>query len=268
MMITEFKQELEKLNTPEATIRGYISDLRGCINKGIIEEKLENNNINKIFDINVSIPTKQRWMYAIKKYAKFMLFNRYIDKISPEILYLQLPKKEQKIFNVIPKEKIKLNIQNKEINALISILYSTGARINSISNLKVSDIKDNYIIFNNVKNNKPYISVLLHSTKQAIQEYLKTKENTEYLFTSNNKRATANCLRKRLKKYMGENYINPHMYRHRLATDLIENGMEINDVATVLNHKNLSTTQQYVHVSISSKENKLQKVHPMLKSTK
>jgi len=264
-MLAEFKQELERIGSPEATIRGYMSDLNGCIKRSIINESLKYVNIKQFSTVPVSNSTKQRWLYAIKKYARFMAFHGKISVIPKEILYAQLPKREKKIFSVVSRSKIKLDINDPEIKALVHILYSTGARINSISMLKLSDILEDRIVFNNVKNDRPYISILLPQTKKVIEDYLKVRQSSsEYLFVTKNKRATANCLRKRLRRVMGEDYINPHMYRHRLATDLIENGMAISDVADTLNHRSLSITQQYVHVSVSSKEDKLKKVHPML----
>jgi len=48
-----------------------------------------------------------------------------------------------------------------------------------------------------------------------------------------------------------------HLFRHAMATQMLENGADIRYIQEMLGHENLDTTQIYTHVSIS----KLQAVH-------
>ena len=43
--------------------------------------------------------------------------------------------------------------------------------------------------------------------------------------------------------------VHPHRFRRTLATNLIDRGMPIQEVATILGHDKIDTTMQYVYVS-------------------
>lgn len=47
---------------------------------------------------------------------------------------------------------------------------------------------------------------------------------------------------------------HPHRFRRTLATELIDNGMAVQDVAAVLGHDKLDTTMRYVYQSQTSVE--------------
>jgi integrase len=54
-------------------------------------------------------------------------------------------------------------------------------------------------------------------------------------------------------KYEGQSYlITPHQFRHSVATDMIEQGVDIYTVKEFLGHKSLSMTEKYVKVYLSS----------------
>ena len=48
-----------------------------------------------------------------------------------------------------------------------------------------------------------------------------------------------------------------HLFRHAMATHMLDGGADVRDVQEMLGHKSLDTTQIYTHVSIR----KLQQVH-------
>ncbi|MBR3585351.1 MAG: tyrosine-type recombinase/integrase [Oscillospiraceae bacterium] len=48
-------------------------------------------------------------------------------------------------------------------------------------------------------------------------------------------------------------------FRHTLATNLINSGMEIQDVSVILGHANINTTMRYVHMSDKNTEKNYRK---------
>jgi site-specific recombinase XerD len=53
--------------------------------------------------------------------------------------------------------------------------------------------------------------------------------------------------------------IHPHRFRHTLATNLIDRGMSVQEVAVILGHANLDTTMTYIHVNEKNTENAYRK---------
>ena len=161
-------------------------------------------------------------------------------------------------------ETIKAQI-DPEISAMLHILYSTGCRIDSLANLKVEDIKEDHIKFKTTKGDKPYISILVPITKKAIEKFLNSNKKIGFLFTTQmGKQMSADNLRIKIRRKRGKSYVNPHAWRHSIASALVNNGTDINVVRDFLNHTSVKTTERYVHLSAQLKQKELAKGHPML----
>jgi len=57
------------------------------------------------------------------------------------------------------------------------------------------------------------------------------------------------ALLKRIGEKAGVANVHPHRYRRTLATNLLDRGMNIQDVAAILGHADLKTTQIYCYIS-------------------
>lgn len=250
-MLNEFEQYLQANGKSELTIRVYIRQLKKALTMGVINEFLTELNFN---NLDKRITSKNQQIAAIKKYAKFLYVNNYIESIPRSLEHLETKKVPNKIINLPEKERVQKSIHSYDVetNTLLHILYYTGARIDSISHLRVEDVSPNKIVFNTAKRDKPYECYIPDECYNQIQKFIEGKSG--WVFKSKGKRATASCLRSRLRRRMRGEYINPHMYRHYLASNLIEHGVDVLYVAEILNHSNINTTKKYVHMNTMSKK--------------
>ena len=81
------------------------------------------------------------------------------------------------------------------------------------------------------------------------------KNENEKAFLVNNQGSrigysTVSKTTKRLLERAGINkQIGTHTFRHSIATHLLQSGMNIEDIATFLGHKQISSTQIYTHIA-------------------
>lgn len=89
-----------------------------------------------------------------------------------------------------------------------------------------------------------------------LQDYLNSrKDNNPALFASLKapygrlSKAGIETALKVIGKRAGVTNVHPHRYRRTLATNLLDRGANIQDVAAILGHADLKTTQIYCYIS-------------------
>ena len=68
---------------------------------------------------------------------------------------------------------------------------------------------------------------------------------------------------KKLEKIINSQlHITPHMFRHSMATMLLEEDVDIRYIQRILGHSSITTTQIYTHVTSSKQKEILRTKHP------
>lgn len=157
--------------------------------------------------------------------------------------------------------------------AVIETLFATGARIYELTNLRPQDIdlgcgsirfwgkggKERCVQIAN-----PDVLSILREYRQKYQHVI---EESGYFFINNRglrftEQSVRNMIEKHTKQAHIPQHITPHMFRHSVATYLLEEGVDIVYIQQILGHSSLKTTQIYLHVSSQMQLAIIRNKHP------
>jgi integrase/recombinase XerD len=160
--------------------------------------------------------------------------------------------------------------------ALLLVLYNTGARVSEIVNLKASDLRldDAPQIKLLGKGQKHRTCPLWPETAAALRAYLQQRvpraPGCERLFLNAKglpvtRFGIRHILRKHVVQAQGacsslvEKHVSPHTLRHTTAMHLLRSGNEVNMVSYWLGHADINTTHVYVEIDMEMKRKMLER---------
>ena len=221
--------------------------------------------------------TVLRKIASIRAFYKFCYINKYITDNPTESL--KNLKREFKLPEVLKLSEIKDIIdaipntpEGVRDKIIIKILVATGARISEVLTLDIKDVENQDYEFIRVlgKGSKYRLIPIYSQLEEEIKAYIENDrkilvlERKEKESENKNKKKVHELeyklflgtrrenFWKRLKKYAKnakiEKNVYPHIFRHSVATMLINNGADIRIVQEILGHVNISTTEIYTHV--------------------
>jgi len=193
---------------------------------------------------------------------------------------MELPRKAQHIpRNVLNASEVEAVIKEVDLGwwlglrdrAMLEMLYSTGMRRFELCRLQCRDIfmESGVVLIREGKGRKDRMVPIgeralgwVEKYKRDLRPVLVVREDEETLFLSFRGRPLAPAnLNKVVSDYVKAAGIGKegscHMFRHSMATLMLENGADIRYIQQILGHSSLETTRIYTHVSIR----KLKEVH-------
>ena len=154
-------------------------------------------------------------------------------------------------------------INGLRARAMLEVLYSTGIRLEELTNLTIFDCDlQGGLLRVKGKFNKDRVVPLGRHAVKFLKEYItrvrprQTKKNKalKNLFVSRFSGPLAKQVIERvIRDYAGKagikKKVTPHTFRHTFATELIRNGADITAVRKMLGHSCLSATNIYIRVA-------------------
>ena len=276
---------LEKNYSPH-TITNYAVDLRDFYDylvennkKGIDINNIDYFILRKFLSLLVAKSLNKRSISrkisTLKSFFKFLLREGNI-KSNPaaSLIYPKIDKKlpvfltEEQVVKILDAVD-KRDLYSLRDKAILEFLYSTGARVSEVTNLKIDDIDFiGGIAKVKGKGRKERLLPLGEPALCALKGYLdKRNDICPYLFinrrrTRLSERGLRNIINKYITKVSIKFNVTPHTFRHSFATHLLNRGADLRSVQELLGHTSISTTQVYTHLTIDSLKKIYNKAHP------
>jgi len=155
--------------------------------------------------------------------------------------------------------------------AILETLYATGVRRTELCNLQVSGVDGSrraLLICSGKGSKDRYVPLgkrayywIEHYVREIRLDFLLDPAEQHLYLTDYGEPYDSSSLGRMVKRYIKATGLEVkgacHLFRHAMATHMLENGADVRFIQVLLGHSDLSTTEIYTHVSM----NQLQKVH-------
>ena len=209
---------------------------------------------------DVNIQTVNNYLRAYRAFGKYAEEVGYISgfkcpikEVEPQIKQVYTDKE---ISRLLVKPKIN-NFTEYRNYVIINLILSTGARSNTILNIKIKDVdlEEKTIIFNTTKAHKTISIPLDNDVVKVLKEYLNIYgdySNKDYLFFNEyGEQLTRGGLSKAIANYNTKRDVKKtsiHLFRRTFAKKWIQNGKDIFSLKKILTHSELAMVERYSNI--------------------
>ena len=291
-LLDEFLSSLHvERNLSKHTIRAYSIDLgqfvrwieKRSTDLLVVDHKVMRQYLADLDRSHYRRTTVNRRLSAIKTFYAWLVDTGRLD-FDP-LSVVSGPKQPRKLPHRINADDLNKLLGLSDTNtaaglrnqAILELLYATGARISEVSGLKLGDIDlSEHQIRVMGKGSKQRLIPLHQLAVKSIRLYLLNARpvlakaakipNDSFFLSTRGLPMGADAMRKMFKGCLTtaglDSSLSPHDLRHSFATDLLEGGADLRSVQELLGHSSLSTTQIYTHLSVGHLKEAHQKAHP------
>jgi integrase/recombinase XerD len=298
ILIERYRQQLEILNFSPRTVTGRLVHLRrfaaflgqqniaevATITSGTLADHQRD-----LFYLPTSRGTarsvsyQNQSMHALRSFFRFLKTEGYIAQDVSEALPLA------RVPHILPRtiltpEEARKVIETPDTGCLLGYrdrtvletLYATGIRKGELMNLTVNDVnlEEGVLRINGGKGNKDRVVPLTRLACSFLETYLKAiraallqgRASDRVFISQRAGPLSKNALGELVEKYARmaglSKHVTCHIWRHSCATHLVQNKANLRHVQELLGHRDLSTTERYLHLTITDLKEAHRQFHP------
>ncbi len=237
--IKEYRQHLLAVERAKAaTINRRLAALSAYLNWAVQSGQIEKNPAVGIRSVQ-QINNGPRYLDRKQQFA----LQRAVEK-ELQVARLRFPKRW---------------VARQRDCSMVLFLLNTGLRLNEAVSLKLEDVqltdRKGLVWVRQGKGGKQRIVPLNLDARRALQEWLNARpeDGTDFIWIaveSDQEQALSSRSVQRALTWIGQqaglSTLTPHMLRHSFAKNLIDSGVGLEKVASLLGHSSLNTTRIYV----------------------
>lgn len=261
----EFTLKIKELRYSESTEKTYKNALEDYLNyhHAIDVDRLNEGHIQSflrhlVMERKVSTSYQNQAINAIKFYYERVLGGQR------KTYFIDRPKKEKSLPVVLSEEEIVRiirSVENIKHRAILMVIYSAGLRISECINLKIKDIDSSrmQIRVEQAKGKKDRYTILSEKTLLLLRTYFLAYKPKVYLFEGQtggiySSSSIQNIMKMAVLKAGIQKQVTVHTLRHSFATHLLENGINLRYIQSLLGHSSSKTTEVYTHITTKGME--------------
>ncbi len=234
-------------------------------------------------DRPLTFHTQKTRLHGIKRFFRHLARSRVIEMSPAELL--ELPRSERRLpRNVLTVPEVERVLAQPDVatptglrdRAMLEVLYSTGIRRQELLRLEIYDldVEGRTLLIRQGKGKKdrliPIGERAIAWTEKYLDEvrpHLAMEPDDGILFLSSSRRAfDAEPLSRLVHSYVEASGIAKrgacHLFRHTMATLMLEAGADLRFIQAMLGHADISSTTLYTHVAIRNLKEVYERTHP------
>lgn len=235
------------------SVKRKLASVRAFYHELELSEELDYNPFNKM---HVRIHTPRQLPRAIPEQVVHDLLQCAYDAYNP--------KKQKSLRDII----------------VLELLFGTGIRVSELCALTAEtfhvDDTSIRLLINGKGRKERIIQITTPELVRLAQKYVEVfgkdiQAQRSVLINNHGRPLSPQSVRRIINRYATQINaairVTPHMFRHTFATTLLEAGMDIRYIQSLLGHSSISTTQIYTHVTARQQTLLLAEKHPRSKMT-
>lgn len=258
MYLEQYRKELQLKNYAESSIELYVNSVYRFLR--YFESSYPNPE-------KITVDVIKEWLrqspsQAILRIRIGALKNFYYRVIHQPLKfkYIEYPKKERRLPQILDVSEVQAMFDvcsNTKHKCIMAILYSCGARVGEIINLRINDIDEKLMVIRIIqsKGKKDRIVPLKEKLLELINKYISEYKPVEFLFNGQggapqySERSINAFLQTYAEKAGIKKRVYAHLFRHTSLTNMLESGDDLHTVQIIAGHNRPSTTNLYLHIS-------------------
>lgn len=252
-------QEMQLRNLAERTQQAYLSAVEKLARH--YHRSPEQINEKEVHDYLLYEMNERKlaWSSINQKANGLLFFYREMLKRKPVEFTIPRRKSEQRlpdVLSAVELERLFSGLRHPKYQMIFKLAYGSGLRLSEVQQLKITDIDSQRMMIrvNQGKGNKDRYTVLSKVLLEELRAYWKLFRPVDWLFPgchgkaigeTSIQKAFVEAKRKAgIKKHGGI-----HMLRHSFATHLLEAGVDVRTIQSLLGHGHIETTMRYTRVT-------------------
>lgn len=286
--------KLERGYSPN-TIEAYTHDIDYLL-KFLHDEHLALENVRlphleqfaaRIYEFGVSSRSQARIISGVRTFFRYLVLDGEIEDDPSELL--ESPSRGVHLPEVLTVEEVDRmeaaidlsKWEGQRNRAIIETLFSCGLRVSELVTLRFADIfKKKHCLRIVGKGGKERLVPISDNALREIKNWLYDRNvmnikpgEEEYVFLNRRgahlTRTMILIMIKNTARDAGiEKTVSPHTLRHSFATALLKGGASLRAIQEMLGHEDISTTQIYTHVDMTTLREEIMCHHPRNKKKK
>ena len=259
-------QDMELRGLKPNTQQAYLDAVKDLAQHyGRSPDRLSEEELRRYFIHLTKTRRRSKSTLRVRLFGIKFLFRHTLRRPLPVFELIRLPR-DRKLPTVLSRHEVRqllTCIRRPAARMVALVMYSCGLRVTAATRLRARDIDSQRmtICVRNGKANKDRYVPLPQRTLDLLRAYWRDQRPGRWLFPDRSGRgairreSVLQSIRAAAREAKLTKPVGCHTLRHCYATHLLEDGVDLRTIQTLLGHRSIRSTVGYLHLTANGRKN-------------